>query len=748
MKPVKYIGMAAAGAILFGLSACDQREERVERAQGLGQAVLDQLAGKDLQIDQTKPLDEYPLEARAMHGSIQPLSLPAIPDNAARRYVIGSIVAKPKDVPPPIEVAAVMAEPELIDYVAYNGQAESKTIVPDAEWIEQAEEQPELIDAIEQPTKSRSIKVVDPRAKKVARAVATRSLGAQKETVVSREALRDSVQSKLPSRGLPSPTAPMAMEMPVELTAEEKMQALPQLEGKVATRALAMQNETLVRQVTAEDKMIDICSKYGWAASIQRSRTGQMVVEIGDDALRPTRFQGESAPRSVFGTETNISCDDYDWNSDMVDPEAAMECMIDELESTGEFEYVEKDYVFDHQLIRQPSGEPVATVEITPNDPLFDRQWHYANQGSEEGQSPGGSGFVDFWTENDTQGSREVVVAVVDTGLEMAHPDISGSENLASGWDMVTDPLMGNDGDGRDANPNDAGDACPEKGVFENSYHGTHVAGTVGAGLTNNGSGVAGGAWNVKIVPVRALGRCGGRLSDINDAIRWSAGTIPEFDAEGNEIWNENPADIINLSIGLFATCPASMQDAINAVTAEGVLVVSAAGNSRVSTDFYAPGGCDNVISVAAGDARGHIAPYSNYGPAVDILAPGGDLSRDDNGDNNPDGVLSTKSADNCFDPVTGEAVETCHYAYEQGTSMAAPHVSAALALMMSKRPDLSGSELVSRLLDGATSIPDNQCAGPCSQYPGATPMDDNPEMCLRPCGGALLNLAGVDLSE
>ena len=110
-----------------------------------------------------------------------------------------------------------------------------------------------------------------------------------------------------------------------------------------------------------------------------------------------------------------------------------------------------------------------------------------------------------------------------------------------------------------------------------------------------------------------------------------------------------------------------------------GVIVVSAAGNARVSTQFYAPGGCQNVITVAAGDARGQIAPYSNFGDNVTVIAPGGDLTRDDNGDGRPDGVLSTKAATNCYDPVTGEGVDTCFYAYEQGTSMAAPHVSAAL---------------------------------------------------------------------
>ena len=95
---------------------------------------------------------------------------------------------------------------------------------------------------------------------------------------------------------------------------------------------------------------------------------------------------------------------------------------------------------------------------------------------------------------------------------------------------------------------------------------------------TNNAIGIAGGAWDVTIVPVRALGRCGGKLSDINDAIRWAAGKVPARDGAGNEVWNANPADIINLSIGLFEPCPASMQAAINDAVAAGAIVVVGGG--------------------------------------------------------------------------------------------------------------------------------------------------------------------------
>jgi serine protease len=387
------------------------------------------------------------------------------------------------------------------------------------------------------------------------------------------------------------------------------------------------------------------------------------------------------------------------------------------------------------------------TTSSRPNDPLYGLQWHFRENGSAAGQSAGGAGFGGFWDKAKLTGSRDVVVAVVDTGIQMNHPDIKGSPNLAPGYDMVSDPIMGNDGDGRDADPNDPGDKCnPDDATLSDSFHGTHVAGTIGVAATNNAAGVAGGAWNVTIVPVRALGRCGGKLSDINDAIRWAAGAVPARDGV-KEVWNSKPADIINLSIGLFGPCPASMQAAINDAVAAGAIVVSAAGNARVDTQYFAPGGCQNVISVAANDARGQLTPYSNFGANVSIMAPGGDMARDDDRDGRPDGILSTKFMKNCTDPANpGATVAQCYYAFENGTSMAAPHVSAALVLLKAKFPAAVPSELKTRLLQATIPRSNMQCSGACTAYPGSTPIPGSADMCYRPCGGRMLNLANAQL--
>jgi len=504
-------------------------------------------------------------------------------------------------------------------------------------------------------------------------------------------------------------------------------------------RRIAMAPEVREVQLDAQSTMFSEMDKLGLSGSVSASDSGMMVIDLFAD---PTQFTGDSGTPTLIAEDVELHCPDTIDKETMNNNKVlATNCMIDLLRASGRFEYVEKDYIFDHQFARRPVEAPVP-VTFGPDDTLWDLQWNFRNNGTGADQSAGGAGFVDFWNRTGITGSTDVTVAVVDTGLVLSHPDIANSPNIAPGWDMVSDPEMGNDGDGRDNNPNDPGDLCnPNVPFAADSFHGTHVAGTIGAAASNNGAGVAGGVWNVKIVPVRALGKCGGRLSDIIAGIRWAGGTIPAMDALGNEVWNENPADIINLSIGLFEICPASLQDAIDSVVERGAVVVSAAGNARLPTEFYAPGGCNNVISVAASDARGHIAPYSNFGPEVDLLAPGGDLLRDDNNDGRPDGVLSTKPSKDCYDPVTGDTVESCNYAYEQGTSMAAPHASAALALIAAQNPDFTGAQLEATLMGALIPRETEQCSAPCEQYPGATPIPDSEGMCVRTCGAGLLNL-------
>lgn len=341
-------------------------------------------------------------------------------------------------------------------------------------------------------------------------------------------------------------------------------------------------------------------------------------------------------------------------------------------------------------------------LDRTPNDLRYAEQWHYFRNGSGSGASLGGINLPQVW--DTLTGSQRVVVSILDTGILPDHPDISGSSNLIPGYDMISDAGRGNDGDGRDSDPTDPGDACPPQ---PDSWHGTHVAGTVGVGNTNNGTGVAGINWNVSVQAVRVLGVCGGTIADINDGIRWAAGLavpgVPD---------NVTPARVMNMSLGGRGACSISpsTQSAINDAVAAGAAVVVAAGNEASDASGFFPASCDNVITVAASDARGYlVSRYSNYGETVEIMAPGGDVNRDDTGDGNPDGVLSM---------VRGG------YAYYNGTSMSAPHVAGVLALWLAKDSTLTPAQLLAKLQDSALPRSATECP--------------------RPCGAGLLNALGT----
>ena len=334
-----------------------------------------------------------------------------------------------------------------------------------------------------------------------------------------------------------------------------------------------------------------------------------------------------------------------------------------------------------------------------PNDTVFRNglHWHYA-------KPPLGMNAIAAWRAP-AKGMRSVVVAVVDTGILPNHPDIKGSGNLLPGYDFISKANYEVDKQkGRDANPTDPGDRCPAVGSND-SWHGTHVAGTIGAGRTNNGRGIAGINWAISVLPVRVLGRCGGTIDDLAAAIRWSAGLpvkgVPQ---------NNNKADIINLSLGIGGACVAQdyglLISAINAARKAGSTIVVAAGNADVDIKTVTPAGCKAVISVAASDQRGHLTPYSNYGN-VTIMAPGGDLKRDDDQDGKPDGVWSL---------VTPSKQRPSGVAAYEGTSMATAHVSAAIALAIAKKPALKWKpeEITALLTRTSTELPKKACSKSC----------------------------------
>jgi subtilisin family serine protease len=388
----------------------------------------------------------------------------------------------------------------------------------------------------------------------------------------------------------------------------------------------------------------------------------------------------------------------------------ALEDYARQLEKDPNVEYAHPNWVVQlrRELIRDPvyleDLPPDTRVQISramptePNDPIFRRGllWHYL-------PPPAGMNAMAVWPK--AKGDRAIVVAVIDTGLLPEHPDVKGSGNVLKGYDFISDAIRrGGNAPGRNADPTDRGDACPPR-VPEASWHGSHVSGTVGVAGTNNAIGIAGVNWLVSVLPVRALGRCGGTIEDLAAAVRWSAGLdVPDVPK------NPNKADIVNLSLGMRRECKPQfvgvLLDAINAARRAGVTVVAAAGNEAVDIAGVTPAGCAGVISVAASDQRGHLTPYSNFGN-VTIMAPGGDLRRDDDRDDSPDGIWSLVAPSN--ERPAGVA------AYE-GTSMAAPHVAAAIALALAAKPELRGKPdaIAALLTRSVAKLPDGACAKPC----------------------------------
>ncbi len=339
--------------------------------------------------------------------------------------------------------------------------------------------------------------------------------------------------------------------------------------------------------------------------------------------------------------------------------------MARQLGQRSDVEYAELNYI--------------SHILKVPNDPNYVAQWHYKNMNLENA-----------W--DITDGTKNpVTVAVVDTG-STNHPDLQGT--FVGGYDFVTDPAEAGDNDGRDANPTDLGG--------KSGYHGSHVAGTIAA-QTNNGVGVAGVNWGAKVVPVRVLGINGsGPNSDISEGIQWAAGIhvdgVPD---------NPNPAKIINLSLGGDRSCSPSEQDLFNSIKAKGVIVIAAAGNENDDAMNHSPASCNNVITVGATGPDNTRAPYSNYGPRIDVMAPGGDSTQSITVGSKtyPAGVLSTI----LDDKNNGKPV----YAFYDGTSMATPHVAGLVSLMLSKDPNLSFDTVLSRLKASSTALSAQACKRP-----------------------------------
>jgi serine protease len=533
---------------------------------------------------------------------------------------------------------------------------------------------------------------------------------------------------------------------------------------------------------------------------------GVAAVQIETAQDRATRLSGVNGiavrpVRNLFGSTDVMRLDHTPSHEEM-------QRILGRLNADPGIEYAEPDGY--RYLQAFPADMP-------PNDPHFLASTDPSNAnnpdlsiGSWQGQwylqdtsatTPSALSALTAW--KTTLGDPSVVVAVIDTGVITNHPDLAGK--LEPGYDFVSCDqgnltaagggrttadcsatgsaatyFFANDGQGWHADASDPGDwidaTDAAKTLFINagcttvvssSWHGTKVAGVIGA-VTNNGIGVAGIAPLTMLLPVRAIGKCSGRVSDIAAAIMWAAGQAVTVDA--GTIAASPAANIINLSLGANTACSTTEQNAITAAIDAGILVVAAAGNEGGAID--APANCAGVVSVVGLRETGTKVPFSNLsgstGAAATLGAPGGNCV------NSVAGQACLYDIETTTDAGTTTPASTPgFYTYSQlsqsflnaggntedaanvGTSYAAPMVSGVAALMLAVHRTLTPSQLIARLQSSALPFPGSSSTTRTLCTLAATTTDQNgnftepssPAECVctaATCGAGMVNAAAA----
>lgn len=431
---------------------------------------------------------------------------------------------------------------------------------------------------------------------------------------------------------------------------------------------------------------------------------------------------------------------------------------LERLRADPEVEYAELDQ---HRYIHQ----------VTPSDPLYSEQWFLQ---AATATAPSAIDATDAWST--TTGSGTLVIADIDTGVRADHPDLA--TRLLPGYCFISTAFVANNASCPGPGALDPGDwvtqqdinsspdsMCTGLPVSPSSWHGTRVAGILGA-ATNNSVGAAGVTWNAQLLPVRALGTCGGADSDVISGMLWAAGIsvsgVPD---------NANPAKIINMSLGGAGSCPSSYQDAISQITALGVLIVASAGNEGGPVD--APANCPGVAAIGGLRQAGTKVGYSNLGPEVALSAPAGNCGNGFTTAESPCIYTLTTTTNLGYqqpdaddytgkyycDPSTGSyanctLANTNQYrTYNIGTSFSAPIVSGISALMLSVNSNLNSCEVISRLKEGAVAFPqsslDTTPQPPMCHVPTSSTDDSQGTECIctrddQTCGAGMANAPGA----
>jgi serine protease len=339
-----------------------------------------------------------------------------------------------------------------------------------------------------------------------------------------------------------------------------------------------------------------------------------------------------------------------------IDEDTSVAAIVEALSGLPEIEYAEPN------VIRHAFW--------SPNDPYYPYQWHFDQINMESAWD------LDSVSPN-YGGDSSVVVAVIDSGVAYEDYSPAPGETYLQAPDLAnTNFTAGYDHVNGDSHPND------------DHQHGTHVCGTI-AQSTNNGSDVAGVAFNITVMPVKVLDENGdGTDQQVADGIYWAT---------------NNGADIINMSLGGPGSTQ-TLEDAVAYAYNNGVTVVCAAGNAYQGGNppQYPAAYDDYCIAVGATQYDQTRAPYSSTGSYLDIAAPGGNMDEDQNLDTLPDGVLQQAFA---YQDPTNFGLYLA-----EGTSMAAPHVAGVAALILSQQPGLTPDQVRQALETTATDIGAEGC--------------------------------------
>jgi subtilisin family serine protease len=375
---------------------------------------------------------------------------------------------------------------------------------------------------------------------------------------------------------------------------------------------------------------LDGNNEHSNGVPIPRFKAGEMLIKfksgVSTDAVKAVCTENRASHlRTLQGTRTQV------WRV----PEGKEEGIAAQLTMQPDVLYAEPNYIY--------------RIFTTPNDPDYTEQWaHQAVIGS--------SSAWDVST-----GSTDIVIAILDSGIDADHPDLS--DKIVAGYDFVH------------------GDDIPD----DENGHGTHVSG-IAAAATNNNTGVAGMDWQARIMPVKVVNYYGwGEAGHVSQGIIWAY---------------QHGALVINLSLG-GDEYSQTMQDAVNAAHAAGCLVVAAMGNHRSDNPTSYPAAFDNVFAVAATTRSDIYANYSQYGSHCDIAAPGGQMA--DISDAN--GIYSTMPTQTGTYFTGGEFSYSTGYDYLQGTSMATPFVSGLAALIRAVKPAWTPDQVQAAIEDTAVDL-------------------------------------------